>query len=69
MILLELKERQRQLKVVRDKIPQVPELADKVIALNDELEKKKMEVQKLSESIEDPEMHPNKQELKGEDPD
>ena len=41
MILLELKERQRQLKVVRDKIPLVPELADKVIALNDELEKKK----------------------------
>ena len=69
MILLELKESQRQLKVVRDQIPLVPKLADKVIALNDELEKKKMEVQKLSESIEDPEMHPNKQELKGEDPD
>ena len=47
----------------------MPQLADKVIALNQELDKKKMEVQQLSEKIEDPEQHPNKQELKGEDPD
>ena len=52
MILLELKERSRQLKVVRDQIPIVPQLADKVIALNSELEVKKHEVQKLSEMIE-----------------
>ena len=55
MIQLELKERQRQLKVVRDQVPLVPQLADKVIQLNNELDERKQEVQKLSEQIEDPE--------------
>lgn len=44
MIKLELKERQRQLRVVKKQIPEVPILADKVIKLNEDLEKKKQEV-------------------------
>jgi len=44
MINLELKERQRQFKVVGNQIPEVPKLADKVIALNGDLDKKKLEV-------------------------
>lgn len=44
MINLELKERQRQYKVVGNQVPEVPKLAEKVIAINDELEAKKLEV-------------------------
>ena len=44
MINLELKERQRQLQVVRKQIPEVPKLAENVISLNKELNAKKREV-------------------------
>ena len=69
MINLELKERQRQLQVVRKQIPEVPKLAERVIELNKELEAKKQEVDVFSERIENPAKHPNAKELEGEDPD
>lgn len=69
MINLELKERQRQLAVVGKQIPDVPKLAEKVMALNEELDKKKAEVQELSEKLENPNHHPNAVDLPGEDPD
>ena len=69
MINLELKERQRQLQVVRKQIPEVPKLAENVISLNKELNAKKREVQSLSDIIENPEKHPNAKDLEGEDPD
>ena len=69
MINLELKERQRQYQVVGKQIPEVPKLAEKVVALNTELDDKKSEVTKLSEKLEDPSNHPNAVDLPGEDPD
>ena len=69
MINLELKERQRQYQVVGKQIPEVPKLAEKVVALNTDLDDKKSEVQKLSEKLEDPSNHPNAVDLPGEDPD
>ena len=69
MINLELKERQRQLAVVGKQIPEVPTLAKKVMDLNKELEDKKLEVQDLSEKLENPANHPNAVDLPGEDPD
>ena len=47
----------------------MPKLAEKVIELNKELDAKKLEVQELSEIIENPEKHPNAKDLEGEDPD
>jgi chromosome segregation ATPase len=47
----------------------VPKLAEKVMALNEELDKKKAEVQELSEKLENPNHHPNAVDLPGEDPD
>ena len=44
MIELELKERQRQFKVVDKQVPEVPKLAEKVLELEEELNAKKMEV-------------------------
>ena len=69
MIELELKERQRQFKVVDKQVPEVPKLAEKVLELEEELNAKKMEVQELSEKLEDPKKHPNAVDLPGEDPD
>ena len=54
---------------MRKQIPEVPKLAEKVIELNKELDAKKLEVQRLSEIIENPEQHPNAKDLEGEDPD
>lgn len=69
MFNLELKERQRQFAVVDKQVPEVPKLAGKVVELNEQLDSKKLEVQKLSESLEDPGNHPNAVDLPGEDPD
>lgn len=69
MINLELKERQRQLQVLRQKIPEVPQLANQVIDLKQKLETEKETVKNLSEQLENPEVHPNRKDLGGEDPD
>ena len=69
MINLELKERQRQLEVVRKQIPEVPKLAKSVIELKDQLDKEKEKVDMLSSQLENPEKHPKKRELQGEDAD
>lgn len=45
MINLELKERQRQLEVVRKQIPDVPQLAESVIDLKKKLDKEREKVE------------------------
>lgn len=69
MINLEYQERQRQLAVVLKLVPDVPKLAENVA----ELKKKRDEVRQkgfeLSALLEDPEKHPNRKDLEGEDPD
>lgn len=69
MINLELKERQRQLEVVRKQIPEVPQLATQVIDLKNKLDSEKEKVELLSAQLENPENHPKKRELEGEDAD
>ena len=69
MINLELKERQRQLEVIRRQIPEVPTLAQEVIELKGKLDDEKKKVENLSSQLEDPEKHPKKRELEGEDAD
>ena len=69
MINLELKERQRQLQVLRQKIPEVPQLANQVIDLKHKLDTEKETVREFSEQLENPEFHPNRTDLGGEDPD
>lgn len=69
MINLELKERQRQLEVIRRQIPEVPTLAQEVIELKNKLDDEKKKVENLSSQLEDPEKHPKKRELEGEDAD
>lgn len=54
MINLELKERQRQLEVVRKQIPEVPLLAETLIDLKKKLDLEKEIVQTLSEMLENP---------------
>jgi chromosome segregation ATPase len=68
MLNLELKERQRQLDVIRKKVPEVPELAQSVVNLKNELQIAKSRVHKLSEKLEDPDKHPIWKDLPGEDP-
>lgn len=51
---LELKERQRQLEVVRKQIPEVPELSEQVIDLKKKLDREKEKVESLSEMLENP---------------
>jgi hypothetical protein len=48
MIQLEMKERNRQLEVIRKQIPEVPLLAEKVISLNKLLQHEKKTVEALS---------------------
>jgi hypothetical protein len=48
MLNLELKEKQRQLEVIRKQIPEVPLLAQQVIELKDELDSEKSKVENLS---------------------
>eukprot|EP00347_Sterkiella_histriomuscorum_P000313 403376359 len=69
MINLELKERQRQLEVVRKQIPDVPQLAESVIDLKKKLDKEREKVEQLSEMLENPGKHPKWRDLGGEDPD
>ena len=69
MVNLELKERQRQLEVVRKQIPDVPELAGTVHTLKSSLDREKAKVETLSDMLENPKKHPHKRELEGEDPD
>ncbi|CDW91529.1 UNKNOWN [Stylonychia lemnae] len=69
MINLELKERQRQLEVVRKQIPEVPQLAESVIDLKKKLDKEREKVEQLSEMLENPGKHPKWRDLGGEDPD
>lgn len=69
MLNLEFKERQRQLEVIRKKVPEVPELAKNVASLKSDLQKAKERVYELSEKLEDPDMHPIWKSLAGEDPD
>ena len=66
---LELKERQRQLQVIRKQIPEVPDLAAQVNELKIKLDKQKDKVNELAQQLEDPERHPKKRELEGEDAD
>lgn len=66
---LELKERQRQLEVIRKQIPEVPQLAEKVIDVKNKLDNEKEKVEMLSSQLENPEKHPKKRELQGEDAD
>lgn len=69
MINLELKERQRQLNVVRKKVPEVPKLATEVTKLHKQKEDVIREVNELSALLENPEQHPKRRDLEGEDPD
>ena len=66
---LELKERQRQLEVIRKQIPLVPVLAEEVIDLKSKLDKQKEKVEFYSEMLENPTSHPHWRDLGGEDPD
>lgn len=68
MIQLEMKERTRQLEVVRKQIPEVPILAEKVIDLKTRLGKEKELVEALSGQLENPAKHPKWRDLGGEDP-
>ena len=69
MINLELKERQRQLEVIKKQIPLVPDLAEQVLGLKKSLDQEKEKVDILSSKLENPEKHPRKMELAGEDAD
>ena len=69
MFKLELKERQRQLKVIKDLVPEVPQLAKQVIALKEKVAAEKAKVEQLSSIQENPDKHPRKIDLPGEDAD
>lgn len=69
MLNLELKERQRQLEVMRKQIPEVPKLAVEVIELKNKLDEEKDKVKSASEKLENPSKHPRWRDLGGEDPD
>lgn len=69
MLNLELKERQRQLQVMRKRIPEVPSLASDVVGIKNDLDDTRKRVIDLSEKLEDPGKHPIWKSLPGEDPD
>jgi hypothetical protein len=69
MYKLELKERQRQLKVIKDLVPEVPTLAKQVINLKEKVANEKAKVEQLSHIQENPDKHPKKIDLPGEDAD
>jgi len=69
MLSLEMKERMRQLDVIRKKVPEVPDLAQTVASLKSDLQNAKERVYDISEKLEDPDMHPIWKNLPGEDPD
>ena len=47
----------------------MPKLAQEVIDLKDSVSKEKAKVEELAKQLENPDNHPNKIELGGEDPD
>ena len=69
MLNLELKERQRQIQVMRKKIPEVPDFAFQIKNLKAEVDEEKEMVQDLSQQLENPDLHPRSRDLGGEDPD
>ena len=71
MIELELKDRQRQLKVVHNLIPEVPKLSAKLVQLKKNVDDTKMNVEQLSRYLEDPQCTDKRKrrDLEGEDPD
>lgn len=69
MINLELKEKQRKLNVVLKLVPEVPKLASRVIELKEARDRERTVVNERSALLENPEQHPRKIDLKGEDPD
>lgn len=69
MLNIELEEIQRQLQVMRKRIPEVPVLSTKVVSLKRDLDEAKGRVMQLSEKLEDPDKHPIWKNLPGEDPD
>ena len=71
MIELELKDRQRQLRVVHSNIPLVPKLSAQLIGLKKNVDDTKTSVEQLSRYLEDPECADmrKRRDLEGEDPD
>lgn len=69
MIKIEISEKKRQIDVARKQIMLVPELADKVIELKNQLTLEKEKERQLSEELENPENMKRWRELKGEDAD
>ena len=69
MIKIEVSESKRKIDVARKQIVNVPQLAEKVIQLKNELDLQKQKETKLSEELENPENIKRWRELKGEDPD
>jgi len=69
MIKIEINEVKRKIDVSRKHIEQVPQLADKVIQLKNELELEKEKERTLAEELENPANLNRWRELKGEDPD
>jgi hypothetical protein len=55
--------------VVQKLIPEVPDLADQVIDLKRKRDGEKDKVNELSSLLENPEQHPKRRDLEGEDPD
>jgi hypothetical protein len=71
MIELELKDRQRQLRVVHGNIPLVPKYSGQLISLKKQVDDTKSSVEQLSRYLEDPECTDmrKRRDLEGEDPD
>lgn len=57
------------MEVVRKQIPEVPQLANQCISFKKKLDDEKEKVEMLSSQLENPEKHPKKRELAGEDAD
>ncbi len=69
MVNLELKEKQRKLNVVLKQVPRVPQLAEKLIQLKQQRDKQIAVVNERSALLENPDQHPRRKDLEGEDPD
>lgn len=69
MIKIEISEQKRKIDVARNSIIVVPQMAEKIIQLKNELDLEKKKELMLSEELENPENLKRWRELKGEDPD
>ena len=69
MIKIEISEQKRKIDVARNSIIVVPQMAEKIIQLKNELDLEKKRELMLSEELENPENMQRWRELKGEDPD